>query len=129
MTDKDRMLDELTTAMRRLHARRRLGSRLATTSAMLAIAAVAVWMTVSRRSATLEDFGPGLPHGRGAPTVQIVRHAPRTGLIRTIDDEELLVRLAEINRPTGMIRTEGRVRLTQAVVGPAGNVNGGSSSL
>ena len=65
----------------------------------------------------------------GAPTEQIVRHAPRTGLIRTIDDEELLVRLAENNRPTGMIRTEGRVRLTQAVVGPAGDRSAGGSSL
>ncbi len=64
-----------------------------------------------------------------APTVQIVRHAPRTGLIRTIDDEELLVRLAEINRPAGMIRTEGRVRLTEPVVGPASYRSAGGSPL
>jgi hypothetical protein len=45
-----------------------------------------------------------------------VRNAPRTGLIRTIGDDELLDRLSEIARPTGMIRSEGRVWLTNPPV-------------
>ncbi len=128
MTDKDRMLNELTTAMRRHHARRRSGRRLATTSALLAVAAGAVWVTASR-PATRQHLDHGDPPGHRSPTVQVIRSAHRTGLIRTIDDDELLVRLAEIDRPTGLIRTEGRVWLTEVVVGPAGGDDGGGPPL
>ena len=128
MASKHRMLTELTTAMRRHHARRRWGRRLGTASAMLAVAAGAVWVTTSR-PATRNDFDHGVRPGHRATTVQIVRHAPRTGLIKTIDDTELLVRLAEIDRPTGMIRTEGRVWLTDPVIGPARDDDGGDPTL
>ncbi len=126
--DKDRMLTELTTAMRRHHARRRLGRRLATTSAMLAVAAGAVWVTASR-PATRPHFDHGDRPGHRSPTVHVIRSAHRTGLIRTIDDSELLLRLAEIDRPTGMIRTGGRVWLTETVVGPARDGDGGDPPL
>ena len=39
----------------------------------------------------------------------------RTGLIRQIEDAELIEILAEIDRPAGLIRTEGSIRLTEAV--------------
>ncbi len=125
---KDRMLTELTAAMRRHHGRRRTGRRLAATSAMLAVAAGAIWVT-ALRPATREHIGHGDRPGHAGLTVQVLRHAPRTGLIRTIDDDELLLRLAEIDRPTGMIRTEGRVWLTQAVIGPAGDDDGDGPAL
>ena len=125
---KHRMLTELTVAMRRHHAHRRVGRRLATISAMLAVAAGAVWVTTSR-PATRQQLEHGDAPGHHSPTVLVIRSAPRTGLIRTINDDELLLRLAEIDRPTGMIRTEGRVWLTEAVLGPAGNDDSGGPSL
>ncbi len=125
---KHRMLTELTAAMRRHHARRRVRRRLATTSAMLAVAAGVLWVTASRPAAR-EHVERGDPPGHRSPTVQVIRHAHRTGLIRTIDDDELLARLDEIDRPTGMIRTEGRVWLTEAVIGPAGDDDGGGPPL
>ena len=40
----------------------------------------------------------------------------RTVWVRLIDDDELVERLAEIERPTGLIRIEGNARLTRSVV-------------
>ncbi len=106
MVDRDRMLTELTAAMHRHHARRRGYRRAATSVAIVAIAAGAV--LIARPS-------PESP-GRADPVVTVVRNTPRTGLIRTIGDDELLDRLTEIARPTGMIRSEGRVWLTDPPV-------------
>ncbi len=50
-----------------------------------------------------------------APRVERVSGDYRTGLVKVIDDDELVLRLAEIDRPAGLIRTEGRVWLTSAV--------------
>ena len=119
MTDRDptrreRMLDELTAAMRCLHRRRRRRRRLAGSAALIVLATAVVWgMRPASRTGQergIADPGPG-------PVVQVVRRAPRTGVVRTIDDEELLGRLAEIDRPAGLIRTEGRSWLTETVVG------------
>lgn len=48
--------------------------------------------------------------------VQLVRGSPRSGVVRTIGDEELLQRLEEIGRPAGLVRIEGRTLLTDAGV-------------
>ena len=106
MVERDRMLMELTAAMHRHHARRR-GYRRA--AAMLAVVAIAVGAVLIAR--------PAPQYQRQAlPVVTVVRHAPRTGLIRTIGDNELLDRLTELDRPTGMIRSEGRAWLTDPPV-------------
>jgi len=106
MVDRDRMLTELTAAMHRHHARRRGYRRTAASVAIVAIATGAV--LIAR---------PLPEQGLQADSVfTIVRNAPRTGLIRTIGDDELLDRLSEIARPTGMIRSEGRVWLTDPPV-------------
>ncbi len=106
----DGMLDELIVAMRDLHRRRRRRRRVAGAAALIVLATAVVWGT-----------RPGSDHRMvppdTGPIVQVVRSAPRTGVVRMIDDEELLRRLAEIDRPTGLIRTEGRSWLTQPVVG------------
>ncbi len=125
---KHRMLTELTIAMHRHHARRRVARRLATVSAILVVASGAVWVTASR-PAIRQQLEHGDAPDHRSPTVHVIRSAPRTGLIRTIDDDELLLRLAEIDRPTGMIRTEGRVWLTEAVIGPAGDDHSGRPPL
>ncbi len=106
MVDRDRMLTELTAAMHRHHARRRGYRRAGASLAIVAIAAGAV--LIARP----------MPEDRGQadPVVTVVRNEPRTGLIRTIGDDELLDRLAEIARPTGLIRSEGRVWLTDPPV-------------
>jgi hypothetical protein len=106
----DRMLDELIVAMRDIHARRRRRRRVTGSAALIALATAIVWGTrpTPHRVVTEPD----------TPTVvQVVRNMPRTGLVRMIDDEELLRRLAEIDRPTGLIRSEGRSWLTEPVVG------------
>ncbi len=106
MVDRDRMLTELTAAMHRHHARRRVYRR---ATASLAIAAIAV-------SAVLIARPSPEPRRPADLVVTVVRNGPRTGLIRTIGDDELLDTLAEIARPTGLIRSEGRVWLTDPPV-------------
>ena len=106
MVDRDRMLTELTAAMHRHHARRRAARRVATSLVIVAIATVAVLI-----ARPLPE-----PRAQADPVVTVVRSTPRTGLIRTIGDDELLDRLTEIDRPTGMIRSEGRMWLTDPPV-------------
>ncbi len=103
MVDRDRMLAELTAAMRRRHRRRRGRRRVAAALAMVAITTGAVLIAT--------PFTEPLPQTDSVVTV--IRSTPRTGLIRTIGDDELLDRLAEIEKPTGMIRTDGRTWLTE----------------
>ncbi len=110
-TRRERMLDELTVAMRCLHRTRRRRRRLVGSAALIVLATAAVWGMRPASRPAQEGVS-----GRGT-VVQVVRRAPRTGVVRTIDDEELLGRLAEIDRPAGMIRTEGRSWLTETVVG------------
>lgn len=106
----DRMLDELIVAMRDLHRRRRRRRRVTGFAALIVLATAVVWGT-----RPVSDHRVG---GPDTPTiVQIVRSTPRTGVVRMINDEELLKRLAEIDRPTGLIRSEGRSWLTEPVVG------------
>ena len=106
MVDRDRMLRELTAAMHRHHARRRGYRRAAAMLAVIAFTAGAVLIT-----------RPVLrPAHQADPVVAVLRDTPRTGLIRTIGDNELLDRLGELARPTGMIRSEGRVWLTDPPV-------------
>ena len=106
----ERMLDELIVAMRDIHSRRRRRRRVTGSAALIVLATAIVWGT--RRTPHHFVAEPDTP-----TVVQIVRSMPRTGVVRVIDDEELLRRLAEIDRPTGLIRSEGRSWLTEPVVG------------
>ncbi len=106
----DGMLDELIVAMRDLHLRRRRRRRVAGAATMIVLATAVVWSTRPASDGRIEPPDTG-------PIVQVVGSTPRTGVVRMIDDDELLRRLAEIDRPTGLIRSEGRSWLTKPVVG------------
>ncbi len=114
---REAMRGDLVAAMGRLHTRRRWRRRIGTSVGVLMLATGA-WFLAGQRPA---DTSPGLP---GPPRTAQRSHTPvvrvvgthLTGFIRSIDDDELVERLAEINRPTGLVRTTGSVWLTEAVV-------------
>ncbi|MHC4414189.1 MAG: hypothetical protein ACYS0G_02775 [Planctomycetota bacterium] len=114
---REAMLEELVAAMRRLHRRRRVGRRLAATVAVLLAVGGTAWVVAlsqpGPRFVVTSDGDSGIAP-RGARAV-VVRQSPRTGLVRVIDDAGLVRLLAEIERPAGLIRGEGRVWLTNAV--------------
>jgi hypothetical protein len=115
---REAMLDELIVAMRHHHRRRR---RLRSTAAWGLLLAVAggTWIVRAQHVAQPLRFDPTIadpPQVKAAaPWIEHVSGGYRTGLVKVIDDDELVVRLAEIDRPAGLIRTEGRVWLTSAV--------------
>ena len=115
---RDAMLGDLVVTMERLHRRRRIRRRLVTTAAVLTLAAGSTWLIASQRTTpVMPDQDRVLPTPPGS-NVPIIRRVGlhRTGRIHSIDDDELITRLAEIDRPTGLVRSEGRVWLTESVV-------------
>jgi hypothetical protein len=115
---RERMLNELIVAMRRHHRRRRLARSSAAWGLVLAVAA-GTWIVRAQQAAQppapLRGGDPPRLAARWAPHVVHVRGDYRTGLVKVIDDDELVLRLAEIDRPAGLVRSEGRVWLTTAV--------------
>ncbi len=107
---RETMLPELIAAMKRHHRRRRIRRRLGAGGALVGVAAGGAWI-VRAQSPAQPSRTPGPP----APLIAVVGQDSRTGLVRVIDDDELGRRLVEIDRPAGLIRTEGRVWLTGAV--------------
>ena len=109
MTDqRERMLADLLGAMHRIHRRRRVLGRTGAALVLTLLAGTA-WVVIARQA---PPTGPVLE--RPEP-FRIVRHTQRTGLVRTIGDDELVEWLVEIDRPAGLIRVEGRTRLTSVV--------------
>lgn len=111
---RETMLQELIVAMRRHHRRRR---RVRVTAAWCLLLAIAggTWI-VRAQQPRFDNTHADLPQVKApAPRVERVSGDYRTGLVKVIDDDELVLRLAEIDRPAGLIRTEGRVWLTSAV--------------
>ncbi len=109
-TRRARMLDELLADMSRHQGRRRATRRLVLALPIL-LAAGSIW-AIAQQAGSRQPVIPMEP-----PTaVQVVTGEYRTGLVRLIDDDELVERLAEIERPTGLIRIEGNARLTRSVV-------------
>ena len=109
-TRRARMLDELLVDVSRYHRRRRATRRLALALPLL-LAAGSIWMIASQAGSRQRVTSIEPPF-----VVQVVTGEYRTGLVRLIDDDELVERLAEIERPTGLIRIEGNARLTHTVV-------------
>jgi hypothetical protein len=115
---RETMLDELIVAMRHHHRRRSLVRTAAAWGLLLAVAG-GTWIVRAQQVAQ----PPGFDRTHAdqaqveAPATRVERVAGgyRTGLVKVIDDDELVLRLAEIERPAGLIRTEGRVWLTSAV--------------
>jgi hypothetical protein len=112
------MLDELIVAMRHHHRRRRQVRTAAAWGLLLAVAG-GTWIVRAQQVSRPEGLdGPSVgPPLVAAPTPRVERVSGdyRTGIVKVIDDDELVLRLAEIDRPAGLIRTEGRVWLTSAV--------------
>jgi hypothetical protein len=107
---RETMLGELIDAMRRHHRRRRLRRRIGAAAAVALVAAGGAWIVRAQQPVepNRQDRAPG-------PHVVVVSGDYRTGLIQILDDDGLVKRLAEIDRPAGVIRSEGRVWLTSAV--------------
>ncbi len=105
---RDAMLDELVGYMRRTHRLKMIRRRLVD-----AVAVVGLGMLLGIAAWVFGSHGPSDdPPGGGL--VESSRPADRV-LVRQIDDSELLRMLAEIGRPAGLVRSESRVWLTNAV--------------
>ncbi len=114
---RETMHVELIVAMGHHHRRRRQVRTAAAWGLLLAVAG-GTWIVRAQQVAQPPSFDithADQPLVDAPGGVLRVRGDYRTGLVKVIDDDELLGRLAEIDRPAGLIRTEGRVWLTSAV--------------
>lgn len=130
---RDAMRGELQTAMRRVHQRRRAARRTVGVLTVLVIGALA-WRSITPpRPPQVVKHAPGINtrevqpvEDPTQPSISFARvttddriagsvEAKPTGLIQRIDDQELLDSLADMGRPTGLIRIGGETRLTSNV--------------
>lgn len=124
---REAMLGELLDVMRRHHRRRRRRRAAASFTLLLAAGAVAV---VAYQTPQRPARGPAESNGAPSrPTVRVVTAADRTDRIRSIDDDELLHRLWEIDRPAGLIRVGDRAWVTGAVAGAGATGNSADQPL
>ena len=118
---REAMLSELVGAMQRVHHGRRVRRRAAGTLAVVAIFGGMAWvigsqLTVGDRVVPQIAVNRPQQQAPDAPTTQpLIQLARRTGVIRTVDDDELVTLLAQIDRPAGIVRSEGEIWLTNAV--------------
>lgn len=124
---REAMLNDLIAAMRRTHRHRSRRRRAAGTLAIVLVVIGCVWaaeLHLPGASQTTHVVGrrPIGPSsavdsvvGKSAPAVRIVRHDHRTGRVRVIGDDGLLRLLDDLGRSAGLIRSEGRAWLTNAV--------------
>ncbi len=118
---REAMLGELVGAMQRVHHGRRIRRRVASALAVVAIFAGMAWvigsqLTVGDRVVPQIVVDRPQQQAPDAPTTEpLIRLARRTGVIRTVDDDELVTLLAQLDRPAGIVRSEGEIWLTNAV--------------
>ncbi len=118
---RDAMLDELVGAMQRVHQGRRVRRRVGSTFVVLGVSAVVAWtvgsqltgLTSEPRELTWEDQPE--PVRDTSADRSTWRDVHRTGLVRTVGDDELVTLLAQLDRPAGIVRSEGEIWLTNAV--------------
>ena len=119
---REAMLDELVDAMQRVHHGRRVRRRVGSTFVVLGVSAVVAWtvgsqltgLTSEPRELVREDQPEPVRDDTPADR-SIWRDVHRTGLVRTVGDDELVTLLAQLDRPTGIVRSEGEIWLTNAV--------------
>ncbi len=118
---RDAMLGELVGAMQRVHHGRRIRRRAAGTLAVVAIFAGMAWV-IGSQLAVRDRAQPQIVFNRppqqapdAARPEPRIQPARRTGLVRIVDDDELVTLLAQIDRPAGIVRSEGEIWLTNAV--------------
>ena len=109
---RDAMLDELVGTMQRVHRGRRVRRRAASALAVLTVFAGIAWVIGSQSL-----FGD-----RARPTTFVERPQPQLPgtppterLIQMVNDDELVALLAQLDRPAGIVRSEGKTWLTNAV--------------
>ncbi|MEE8153627.1 MAG: hypothetical protein V3T53_01560 [Phycisphaerales bacterium] len=109
---RDAMLDELVGAMQRVHQGRRVRRRAASALAVLTIFAGIAWVIGSQSL-----FGDrAQPHFFvEGPQRQLPDTPPTKRLIQMVDDDQLVALLAQLDRPAGIVRSEGEIWLTNAV--------------
>ena len=118
---REQMLDELLGTMQQIHHRRRVRRRLVGVAAMLLVLAGVAWVVASQRS-FVDRPKPLIVENQPSEEVPdlpapepLIRLARRTGVIRTVDDDELVALLAQLDRPAGIVRSEGEIWLTNGV--------------
>ncbi len=118
---REAMLGELVGSMQRVHHGRRVRRRAAGALAVLAIFAGIAWVIGSqspvsdRSQPRIVEKQPQQQVPDASTAEPLIRLAQRTGVIRTVDDEELVALLAQLERPAGIVRSEGDIWLTNAV--------------
>ena len=109
---REAMLDELVGAMQRVHHGRRVRRRVASALVALTIFAGIAWVIGSQLSVG-DRAQPDIFVER--PPQQVLDAPPTERLIQMMDDDELVALLAQIDRPAGIVRSEGKIWLTNAV--------------
>ncbi|MCH8822631.1 MAG: hypothetical protein IH984_03895 [Planctomycetes bacterium] len=107
---KEEMLSQLVGQMNHIHNARKVRRRVIHTLTLVIICAITVWVV------SLKLLNP-------QPNRIVIEHplkieAPPTAkmtLVKNINDDELIALLAQINRPAGIVRSQGRIWLTNAV--------------
>ncbi len=119
---REAMLDELVGAMQRVHHGRRIRRRAGRTSVVLGVSAVVVWTVVSQMTQLTSEPRELVREHQPEPVPDNTptdrpswRDVHRTGLVRAVSDDELVTLLAQIDRPAGIVRSEGEIWLTNAV--------------
>lgn len=119
---REAMLDELVGAMQRIQHGRRVRRRVGSTFIVLGVSIVVAWtvgsqltgLTSEPRELVREDQPEPVRDSTPADRPSW-RGVHRTGLIRTVGDDELVALLAQLDRPAGIVRSEGEIWLTNAV--------------
>ena len=121
---RDAMLGELIGTMRRVHRRRRTRRAALATACMIALSGSLTALVLLSQSPPQQ--GERLVEGPRPSAVfamvstdpgVLQRYGARpTSAVQLIDDDALLAELTAIDRPTGLVRSGGRVWLTENVV-------------
>ncbi len=130
---KGQMLADLTPRVRRVARARQVRAGVLASAALIALASLSILIIPGGKPQTIAGIDPAQPVEPLPPIIQVVRTDPtvmvrlavRTGespsQIKRITDDELLLALAEMGRPTGMIHSQGRTWLTAKVTGDQRN--------
>ena len=109
-TRKEEMLSQLVGQMNHIHNSRQLRRRVINTFTLVIVCAITVWVvSIQYSSPQAPEIVKG-PSGSGT-SIEL----PNEPLFKTINDDQLIARLAEIDRPAGIIRSEGRIWLSNPV--------------